>query len=229
MKRGLAPFRASKYFKKMKSYLLSLPVLFFLLLSPVASAKTFRLVALGDSLTEGYGVPQEKAYPAQLEKLLKTSGKTVQVINAGISGATTASGPKNLSWQLRQPIDLLILCLGANDFLRGLSATQAQANLEKTILLAKEHSVPILLVGMKLPRNLSPKYIKDFEGIYPALVKKHQLSYSPFLLEGVATIKKLNLSDGIHPNEKGYEKVAKHLLPFVLKALPKGATSANPS
>jgi acyl-CoA thioesterase-1 len=167
-----------------------------------------RLLVLGDSLTEGYGVAPSAAFPALVEKKIKASGKNWQVINAGVSGSTTASGPSRLKWQLKTKPDLIILALGANDGLRGLDLKATEKNLANTIEMAQQEKVQVIIAGMLLPPNYGSKYREQFSEMYNHLAQKYKLRKIPFLLEGVAANPKLNLPDGIHPNEKGHEIVA---------------------
>lgn len=173
-----------------------------------AQSPTKRLLILGDSLTEGYGIALSAAYPALLEKKIKASGKNWDVINAGISGSTSASGPSRLKWQLKTKPDIMILALGANDGLRGIDVKATEKNLADTIELAKNAKVTVILAGMLLPPNYGADYRKKFESIYHHLAKKYQLKKIPFLLEGVAGHPELNLADGIHPNEKGHQIIS---------------------
>lgn len=184
-----------------------------------AYAEKITIVAMGDSVTAGYGVAKEKAWPALLEKKLKREHENIKVINAGISGATTASAVSNLKWQLKRKFQILILCLGGNDGLRGLDLKQSEKNLAKAISMAKSSGAKVLLVGMKLPKNYGEDYRKQFSNIYPRLAKEHKVSFMPFLLKDVGGIKDLNLPDGIHPNEKGYQKVVENIFPYVEKLL----------
>jgi acyl-CoA thioesterase-1 len=175
------------------------------------------IICLGDSLTEGYGVAKDAAYPALLEKDLKKSGwPAVQVINAGISGSTTASGLGRLRWQLKafekylsekRPL-VLILALGANDGLRGLDLDQTKSNLQSIIDLARKHKIKVLLAGMQIPPNYGADYAKKFKHIFTDLSKNPDVTLLPFLLEGVAANPQLNQADGIHPNEKGHKIIA---------------------
>jgi acyl-CoA thioesterase-1 len=167
-----------------------------------------RLLILGDSLTDGYGVAKASAYPALLEKKIQASGKKWTVINAGISGSTSASAPSRLKWQLKNKPDLMILALGANDGLRGFDPKATEKNLAETIEMALKEKVTIILAGMLMPQNYGTAYQKQFEQIYINLANRYKLRRIPFLLEGVALDPKLNLPDGIHPNEKGHEVVA---------------------
>ena len=188
-------------------------------MAPAAHAEPVKVVFLGDSVTAGYGVAKEKAYPALLEKKLKKKYSEIEVVNAGISGATTASAIANLKWQLRRPFQVLVLCLGGNDALRGLKVENSEKNLSKVISMAQEKKIKVLLVGMKVPKNYGAKYLKNFEAMYPRLAKKHKTAFMPFLLKDVATVKSLNLPDGIHPNEEGYKKIADNVLPYLEKLL----------
>ena len=177
-----------------------------------------KILCLGDSLTEGYGVPKHESYPSLLQSLLQNEGyKSVEVANGGISGSTTASSLRRLQWHLKgkKKPDIVILALGANDGLRGQDVKNSQENLEKTIELAQKNKIRILLAGMKMPPNYGNKYTKEFEAIFPKLAKKYNLPMIPFLLAGVATEKDLNLPDGIHPNGEGYKIVANTVLKYL--------------
>lgn len=177
------------------------------------ASETIKVLCLGDSLTEGYGVLPEEAYPSLLEKSLHAKGhKNVEVINAGIAGSTTASAWSRLNWQLRANPKILILALGANDGLRGLSLEEVHSNLERAIVLAQERGVTVLLAGMQLPPNYGPKYTEKFRLVYANLAQKHHTALIPFLLDGVAGEKKLNQADGIHPNAAGHRLIAKTVL-----------------
>ena len=188
----------------MKNYFLPLVLLF--LLNP-AFSKT--IVFVGDSLTEGYGVAKESAYPNLLPAFFKERmGKEVTIVNGSVSGSTTASASSRFRWFLRSKPDILVLALGANDGLRGLSLPESKKNLEDVILLAKAEKMKIVLAGMLMPPNYGDDYRKEFETLFKELVKKHDLIFIPFLLEGVAGVKELNQADGIHPNEKGHKIMA---------------------
>lgn len=197
--------------------------LFLFSLSTGASAPTepIVIVALGDSLTEGYGLTKEEAYPALLQERLQRTFPQVKVINAGVSGSTSASGESRLKWQLKNKPQMLFLALGANDGLRGQNVDALKKNLDKTIQLAKANNVYVILAGMKIPLNYGDDYRKKYEAIFPALAKTHKVDLVPFLLEGVATNKALNLPDGIHPNAEGYKKIADALLPTFKTAITK--------
>ncbi len=189
------------------------PILIFaIFLTCVSSAEMQsppkRLLMLGDSLTEGYGVSPAAAFPALVEKKIQSSGKNWQVINAGISGSTSASGPSRMKWQIKTKPDLMILALGANDGLRGLNLKVTEKNLSEIIEIAQAEKIPVIIAGMLLPPNYGNKYRTQFAEMYKHLAEKYKLRKIPFLLEGVGGNPKLNGPDGIHPNEKGHEIIA---------------------
>lgn len=166
------------------------------------------LVFLGDSLTEGYGVAKEKAYPALIETKIKTAGLRWRVINAGISGSTSASAKGRLQWLLKSHPKIVVLALGANDGLRGFPPEETKKALQETIAVAKQNEIQVILAGMKMPPNYGGKYGREFERTFVDLAKQEKLVLIPFLLERVAGEKTLNQEDGIHPNEKGHAVVA---------------------
>ncbi len=180
------------------------------------------ITAYGDSLTAGFGLPSEYSYPSLLQEKLKKEGYKYIVVNAGLSGDTTSAGLSRINWVLKTNPEIVILELGANDALRGMSTENARKNLETIILKLKEKNIKILLAGMMSPRNLGEKYYKSFDSIYPDLSKKYNLSLIPFFLQGVAMDRTLNIGDGIHPNQKGYVKILennvwKYLKPILKK------------
>ncbi len=179
-------------------------------------AKT--ILFLGDSLTEGYQLSKEQAYPALVEMELKKYDKNVKVINGGVSGATSASGLKRMDWYLKAKPDVMVLALGANDGLRGLKVLETQKNLALVIEKAKKRQIKVILAGMKMPTNMGKTYQTQFENIFPYLSKKYSLTLIPFLLEGVGGKPEYNLPDGIHPNPKGHEIMAKNVLKFLEKS-----------
>lgn len=183
------------------------------------SALATKIVILGDSLTEGYGIAKERAFPALVQKELRSRGKNVTVVNAGVSGATSASGPARLPWYLKGKPDILVVALGANDALRGLDLNVTEKNLSETIEGAQRAKVKVLLAGMKAPTNYGEDYRRRFEAMYTNLAKKHSVPLLPFLLEGVGGKPAMNLADGIHPNEKGHEAIARLLVPALEKLL----------
>lgn len=177
------------------------------------------VVILGDSLTEGYGIHKDLAFPALVEKKLRAKNPAVKVINGGISGSTSASAPSRFQWYLKSKPRLLVLALGANDGLRGLPVKTMKANLEKVLVSAQENKIPVLLAGMKIPLNYGASYRADYEKVFSDLAKQYKVAFVPFLLEGVGGVATLNQGDGIHPNEKGHEKIAELLTPYLEKSL----------
>lgn len=171
----------------------------------------------GDSLTAGYGLSQEEAFPALVEKRLNKSEKIAKVVNAGLSGETSAGGLTRLDWVIRQHIDVFVLELGANDGLRGLPLEQTEKNLQQIIdkVKGKYPNVQIVIAGMMVPPNMGPEYTAKFRKIFPELAKKNNATLIPFLLEDVAGNEKLNLSDGIHPNPAGHKIVAENVVKVI--------------
>ncbi len=173
------------------------------------------VIFLGDSLTAGYGLSAEQAYPALIEAYLNETGQQVRVVNAGISGDTTAGGLARLDWLLRQQPDILVVCLGANDGLRGVPLDSSEVNLRSIVEQAQAQDIQVLLAGMLIPPNYGPDYAERFAAIYPRLAKEFDVPLIPFLLEGVAAHPELNLPDGIHPTAEGQRIVAETVLPFL--------------
>lgn len=167
---------------------------------------------LGDSLTAGYGLDAGQAFPALIDKKLKAEGRQVNVVNAGISGDTTAGGLSRLEWLLRTKPDVLVVSLGANDGLRGLPLASSEKNLRAILEKGKAAGARLLLVGMMIPPNYGPDYTRQFSEIYPRLAKELGVPLVPFLLEGVAGVRRLNQADGIHPTAEGQEILARTLL-----------------
>ncbi len=182
------------------------------------------LTILGDSVTEGYGVAKEAAYPALLEKELKGW----KVTNAGISGSTSASAPGRMKWALKARPAAILLVLGGNDGLRALKVAELKKNLGEAITLAKAEKVKILLAGYQAPPNYGAEYTKSFEAAFFALAKENKIPLYPFILEGVAGDSKLNLPDGIHPNVEGHKILAGKLLPFLKKELKDTEAKTEP-
>lgn len=178
-----------------------------------------RLLVLGDSLTAGYGVATEDAFPAQLEKHLRENGHAVKVINAGVSGDTSAGGLARLDWALADKPGFVLLELGANDGLRGLSPAAMKQNLAAIIEKLQARNIRVLLAGMRAPPNLGPDYEKEFNAVFPALAKKYNVMLYPFFLEGVAAVRSLNQRDGIHPNPEGVRVIVDRIAPYVVRLL----------
>jgi acyl-CoA thioesterase-1 len=177
------------------------------------------VLALGDSLTAGYGLEQDESFPAQLEKALLAAGYAVKVVNAGVSGDTSAGGLARIQWALADRPQIVVVELGANDALRGLDPAQTHANLDQIITRLNQAGCRVILAGMQSPRNLGPDYNNTFDQIYPNLAKRYDLLFDPIFLEGVATDPDLNQVDGIHPNSSGVRLIVKGLQPLVVLAI----------
>ena len=175
-----------------------------------------RILMLGDSLTAGYGLASGEALPARLEAALRDRGLDVRVINAGVSGDTTAGGLARLEWALADRPHAVIVALGANDALRAIDPEVSRSNLDRLLGTLAERRLPVLLAGMLAPRNLGRDYGARFDAIYPELAARHGALLHPFLLDGVATVAALNQADGIHPNAAGVEVIVERILPGVL-------------
>jgi acyl-CoA thioesterase-1 len=179
------------------------------------SAKPVKIVAFGDSLTAGYGLPAQDAFPAKLQAALKAKGIDATVVNAGVSGDTTAGGLERLDWSVPEDTDAVILELGANDALRGLDPALTRKSLSETLDKLAAKRIPVLLTGMLAPRNLGSDYTAKFDAIYPALAANHRVLFYPFFLEGVAGDPQLNQGDGLHPTAAGVDVIVKNILPKV--------------
>lgn len=182
-----------------------------------ASAKPVTLVALGDSLTAGYQLPASAALPAALERRLQALGLDVRIENAGVSGDTASGGLDRLDWAVGEGVSGVIVALGANDMLRGIDPALTQQALEDIIKKLKARRIDVLLVGMLATPSLGRDYVEKFNKIYPTLAERYDIPLYPFLLEGIAQNRQLNLADGIHPNRDGVEVIAKALEPAVAR------------
>ena len=178
--------------------------------APVASDRP-RIVFLGDSLTAGYGLEQSQAVPALIQARLKKEGYPFEVVNAGVSGDTSAGGLSRLEWSLTGDVRILVLELGANDGLRGLPVASMRHNLEEVITTAQARGVAVLLIGMEALPNYGASYTSEFRDTFPALAKAHKTALMPFYLDGVAGKPELNIADGMHPNPAGAVIVANNL------------------
>ena len=195
--------------------MISLKIFLLLLFSANApSAEVPTLHIIGDSITEGYGVEKEKAFPALVEKSLNGRGK---IVNSGISGSTSASASNRVNWVLKAKPDAILIALGGNDGLRGLPPEALEKSLSSAIESAQGAGVKVFLAGMFAPPNMGKAYTNQFKSIYPRVAKKYKIPLFPFILEGVAGNPKLNLADRIHPNEQGHEIIAKNIEAFLLK------------
>ncbi len=187
--------------------------------APAAALAEPTIIALGDSLTAGYGLPQGDSFPAQLERYLAAAGHEVKIVNAGVSGDTTAGGRARLAWTLAEPADLVIVELGANDGLRGIDPAETRRNLDAILTELGRRGIAVLLAGMLAPPNLGGEYGADFNGLFPELAEKHDVMLYPFFLEGVAARPGLNQADGIHPNAAGVGIIVDRIGPYVIELL----------
>ena len=186
---------------------------------PSAAAEPVTIAALGDSLTAGFGLADEDAFPARLEAALQTAGIAARVVNGGVSGDTTAGGLARLDWVLADDPDLVIVELGANDGLRGLDPDNTYANLDAILRRLRQEGILTVLTGMFAPPNLGTEYSTAFNGVFPELAAQYEIEFYPFFLEGVAAQPALNQSDGIHPNPAGVEVIVAGIMPHILAAL----------
>ncbi|MDD9876090.1 MAG: arylesterase [Magnetovibrio sp.] len=185
--------------------------------APATAAEPVTILALGDSLTAGYGLAQPDSFPVRLEKALRDGGLDVRVKNGGVSGDTTAGGRARFAWALAVKPRAVIVELGANDGLRGLDPKETEANLDAIIAEARRQGLPVLLAGMLAPPNLGPEYGAEFNAVFPRLAEKHGTLFYPFFLEGVAAKPELNQTDGIHPNARGVAEIVHRILPMAKK------------
>ena len=201
-----------------------LAVAAFVAVFVVAPSRSFAseaplVLALGDSLTAGYGLPPHQSFPAQLEAALREKGVEARVINGGVSGETSAGGLARIDWLLAEKPDLVIVELGANDGLRGLDPAATRDNLERIIERIEEAGAHVLLTGMKAPPNLGRAYGDAFASMYPELARRHGTAFYPFFLDGVVADPALNQEDGIHPTGEGVAVIVERMLPVVIAAL----------
>lgn len=184
-----------------------------------ADGKPLTILAFGDSLVAGFGLGTRDGFTARLEAALKAKGVNARVVNAGLSGDTSAGGLARLDWALEPKPDFAIVELGANDGLRGLDPAQTRANLDAILTKLKAKGVPVLFAGMYAPPNMGPDYGKAFNALYPELARKHGVAFYPFFLDGVAADPSLNQPDGIHPNAKGVDVIVERIFPYVIKLI----------
>jgi acyl-CoA thioesterase I len=185
--------------------------------SPAADAadRPLRIIAFGDSLMAGYGLPASASFPAQLQKALETTGRKIVIENAGVSGDTTQAGLDRLDWSIGDGIDGVIVELGANDALRGLDPAQTRSALDQIIVRLKARKIPVMLAGMRAPPNMGADFQQRFDSIFPDLAREHGLILYPFFLDGVAGRRDLNQNDGIHPTADGIKLIVERILPSV--------------
>ena len=191
------------------------------------AAEPFKILAFGDSLVHGYGLPAGTTFPEQLEAALRDRGLDVEVINGGNSGDTTAAGRARLDWALADQPDAVLVELGANDSLRGIDPADTYRNLDAILTRLTAAGLPVLLAGMLAPRNLGPDYAAAFDAIFPRLAERHGVALYPFFLDGVAMDPALNQPDGIHPNAAGVGVIVERITPSVIRLLEAARSGAN--
>ena len=193
----------------------------FIVMALFIQTKPKVILFFGDSLTAGYGLSPEDAFPTLTGEQLIKNGKNVKIVNAGLSGETSAGGLSRIDWVLRQPIDVFVLELGANDGLRGLPVDQTKKNLQAIIdkVKVKNPAVKVVVVGMMVPPNMGGTYSTQFNAVLPEIAKKNKATLMPFLLDGVAGNEKLNQADGIHPNPEGHKIVATNVTKILMPLL----------
>jgi len=189
-----------------------------------AAAKPIRILALGTSLTQGYGLPPGTEFTVQMQAALKGAGIDAVVENAGVSGDTSAGGLSRLDWSLADHPKAVILELGSNDMLRGTPPDETDKNLRAILTRLKAAHIPVLLTGMKAQRNLGADYVAAFDPIYPRLARQYGVLFYPFILDGVAMNPKLNQADGMHPNPAGVKIVVARMLPLVKQLVAQAST-----
>ncbi|HWE77142.1 MAG TPA: arylesterase [Pseudolabrys sp.] len=189
------------------------------LLAPAARAaeRPIKIVALGDSLTAGYGLPLADAFPMKLQAALKAKGIDTSVANAGVSGDTASGARERLDWSVPDGTDAVIVELGANDALRGLDPKLTEQALDAILTRLDQRHLPVLFAGMMAPPNMGADYAKAFDAIYPALAAKHSVIFYPFFLDGVAADRKLDQADGMHPNAAGVDVIVARIMPKVVE------------
>ena len=199
-------------------------------LTPAAAAEPApaRIVAFGDSLTAGYGLPAQDAFPVKLQAALKAAGVAATVANAGVSGDTASAGAERLDWSIPADAEAVIVELGANDALRGVDPAVTRTALDRILKRLGERKLPVLLAGMRAPPNMGADYGRQFDGIFSDLATKHGVLLYPFFLEGVAADAKLNQADSIHPNAQGVDIIVRDILPKV-RELAEQALARRPS
>lgn len=213
--------KQSDFYAKCKSQTWRTVILCLWLVTGLGAAETKTLLFFGDSLTAGYGLDPEDAFPALIRQKLAARDRSWRVVNAGLSGETTAGGLRRLDWILRQPVDIFVIELGGNDGLRGIDPETSRSNLETMIKRIRERypSVKIVLAGMQMPTNMGPTYTRQFAAMYTELAQKNQLTLIPFLLDGVGSVPGLNLPGGIHPTAEGHKIVAETVWRVLLPLL----------
>ena len=200
---------------RIKSIFKSILIVSLLFLIAAKSEKNTKILILGDSLTDGYGIDRKDAFATLIQQELIQTYPNLKIINGGQPGATTASGVKRLKWYLRSRPDIILIALGSNDGLRGITVESSKKNLSNIIQEAKQKNIPVGLIGAKVPPNYGKEYSNAFDKIFVDLKKEENVPLLPFILKDVAGNKDLNLADGIHPNEEGHKVISKHILKFI--------------
>jgi len=191
---------------------------------PIKEKTVKTIVALGDSLSAGFGVELSESYPALLESKLKENGYPYRVINAGVSGETSSGTLARLEWILTQDPEIVIVETGANDGLRGVATGLLEDNLRQIVTTLQQRNVAVLIAGMQMVWNLGAEYVEEFNAIYPLIAEEKRVELMPFFLEDVATKNNLNQGDGIHPNAEGYKVIVDNIYPYVVRVIE----SVNP-
>jgi acyl-CoA thioesterase-1 len=191
----------------------------------LATARTVKIVALGDSLTAGLGLAESATFPVRLARVLQAKGIAVSIANAGVSGDTASGGLERLDWSVPPGTDAVIVELGANDMLRGIDPHVTKSALAAILSKLNARHIPVLLVGMKASPNMGSDYARAFDAIYPSLASTHRVVFYPFFLAGVAADPQFNLADGMHPNPAGVEMIVKRILPSVEELIARVRTA----
>ncbi len=186
-----------------------------------SAARPIKILALGSSLTQGYGLPPGTEFTTQLQQALKAQGIDAEVVNAGVSGDTSADGLSRLDWSLADHPDAAIVEMGSNDMLRGVSPAETEKNLRAMLTIFQKDHIPVMLTGMQAQRNLGADYVAQFDAIYPKLAREFPVIFYPFFLDGVALNPKLNQADGLHPNPAGVKIIVGRMMPDVKKLIAK--------
>lgn len=224
-----APQRIFRSSYGVRRRLANLAAVFSLLVTPFAAEAETVIAALGDSLTQGYGLPEAEGFVPQMQGWLRARGHEVRIINAGVSGDTTAGGLSRIEWTLTDEVDAVIVALGGNDMLRAIDPAVSRANLDGLLAVVRARELPVLLAGMLAPGNYGPDYKAAFEAMFPELAEKHDALLYPFFLEGLYDYRSLGeaselmQADGLHPSARGVEAIVAHMGPTVEKLLARVA------
>jgi acyl-CoA thioesterase I len=193
-----------------------------------AAERPVKIVALGDSLTAGYGIAAQDAFPVKLERALRANGHAVQVVNAGVSGDTAAAGLARLDWSVPADTEAVIVELGANDALRGVDPASTRRALDEILRRLKTRGLVVLFAGMRAPPNMGPDYVRRFDAVYADLARRHDVMFYPFFLDQVATVAALNQRDGVHPTAAGIDVIVRGILPQTEELVRKVLAARKP-